>query len=109
MILDGRHSYRHKLSMAITQVFLYLQLLDVLTTLVGFRLGAIEASPVVRLLMHAGPAAGLLFSKGLALVLGGVCVCTKRQRLMRLANYWYGGLVVWNLTIILAMSAHASA
>ena len=37
--------------MALTQVFVYLQLLDLLTTLLGLRLGAVEASPFVRLLM----------------------------------------------------------
>jgi len=95
--------------MAITQVFVYLQLLDVLTTLVGFRLGAMEASPFVRVLMHAGPAAGLALSKGVAFLLGGYCVYTKRHHLMRLASYWYGGLVVWNLVIILALSTGATA
>ena len=93
--------------MAITQVFIYLQLLDVLTTLVGFRLGAVEASPFVRTLMHAGPAAGLMVSKSLAFVLGGYCIYTKRQHLMRLANYWYSGLVVWNLIIILVLTTGA--
>ena len=42
--------------MALVQVFIYLQLLDVLTTLVGFKLGAAEASPFIQVLMHAGPA-----------------------------------------------------
>ena len=42
--------------MGIYQVFIYLQLLDLLTTLLGFRLGAAEASPFIRLMMHAGPA-----------------------------------------------------
>ena len=49
--------------MAITQIFIYLQLLDLLTTLVGFKLGAREASPFIRMLMHAGPAAGSWFPK----------------------------------------------
>ena len=45
--------------MAITQVFIYLQLLDLLTTLIGLRLGAAEASPFIRVLMHVGPVAGV--------------------------------------------------
>jgi hypothetical protein len=56
-----------KRSMGIYQAFLYLQLLDLLTTLLGFRLGAAEASPFIRLIMHAGPVTGVIASKVLAL------------------------------------------
>jgi hypothetical protein len=88
--------------MEIYQVFVYLQLLDLLTTLVGFRLGAAEASPFIRLMMHAGPAVGVATSKVLALGLGALCVYMNRPHLIRWVTYWYGGLVVWNLTVILA-------
>ena len=88
--------------MGLAQIFIYLQLLDLLTTLVGFRLGAAEASPFVRMLMHAGPAAGVLASKIVALGLGGLCVYMKKQQLLRWATYWYSGLVVWNLMIMLS-------
>ena len=84
------------------QVFIYLQLLDLLTTLVGFRLGAAEASPFIRILMHFGPALGVTLSKLVALALGGWCVYFKKYRLIRLITFWYGGLVVWNLMILLA-------
>jgi Domain of unknown function (DUF5658) len=90
----------------LTQVFIYLQLLDLLTTLLGLRLGAVEASPFVRLLMHAGPAVGLAVSKLLALALGAFCLYTRRVGLIRLASYWYGGLVAWNLIILLALPLH---
>jgi len=86
------------------QVFIYLQLLDLLTTLVGFRMGAAEASPFIRLLMHAGPAMGVGASKLVALGLGALCVYLNKPHLIRWATYWYAGLVVWNLMIIL--SAH---
>lgn len=88
--------------MAIIQVFIYLQLLDLLTTLIGFKLGASEASPFIRVLMHAGPVAGVALSKLLALALGAVCVYRKKYHLIRLASYWYGALVVWNLMVMLA-------
>ena len=88
--------------MAITQVFIYLQLLDLLTTLVGFKLGAREASPFIRMLMHTGPAAGVLVSKFLALGLGGICLYYKKNHLIRWVTYWYGGLIVWNLMVLLA-------
>jgi hypothetical protein len=92
--------------MATVQIFIYLQLLDVLTTLVGFKLGAAEASPFIRVLMHAGPAAGVVASKVLALGLGAVCVYTRKHHLMRWITYWYGGLVAWNLMVLLAAPGH---
>jgi Domain of unknown function (DUF5658) len=95
--------------MAIQYIFIYLQLLDLLTTLVGVRLGASEASPFIRLLMHAGPAVGLLLSKLVALGLGAVCVYTQRIHLIRWATYWYSGLIVWNLMIMLVTLAHPPA
>lgn len=92
--------------MGIAQIFIYLQLLDLLTTLVGFKLGASEASPFIRLLMHAGPATGVMVSKLVAIGLGALCVYLKKQHLVKWASYWYGGLVVWNLMIILAAPGH---
>ena len=88
--------------MGLAQVFIYLQLLDLLTTLVGFRVGASEASPFIRVLMHAGPATGVVVSKLVALGLGGLCIYMQKPHLIRWATYWYGALVVWNLMIILS-------
>jgi hypothetical protein len=92
--------------MPLSQLFIYLQLLDLLTTLVGFKLGASEASPFVRILMHFGPAAGVAASKLVALGLGAFCVYKRKDNLIRLATYWYGGLVVWNLMVMLAAPGH---
>ncbi|MGA2723525.1 MAG: DUF5658 family protein [Bryobacteraceae bacterium] len=89
--------------MALIQIFIYLQLLDVLTTLVGFKLGAAEASPFIQVLMHIGPAAGVIASKVLALAIGAICIYTRKQHLIRWITYWYGGLVVWNLVVLLAV------
>ena len=88
--------------MGIYQVFIYLQLLDLLTSLLGFRMGAVEASPFIRFLMHAGPTVGVIASKVLALAIGGLCVHMNRTHLIRWISYWYGGLVVWNLMVMLA-------
>jgi hypothetical protein len=88
--------------MATVQIFIYLQLLDVLTTLVGFKMGASEASPFIRVLMHAGPAVGVVASKVVGLGIGAICVYSKKHHLIRWITYWYGGLVVWNLMVLLA-------
>lgn len=90
--------------MGIYQVFVYLQLLDMLTTLVGFRMGATEASPFIRFLMHAGPLLGVGASKVLALGLGAICVRFDKPHLIRFATYWYAGLVAWNLMVMLTAS-----
>ena len=89
--------------MSIVHVFVYLQLLDLLTTLVGFRLGAAEASPFIRVLMHFGPAAGVVLSKVLALALGAWCVYYKKLGIIRMITFWYSALVVWTLMILLAV------
>ncbi len=88
--------------MATVQIFIYLQLLDVLTTLLGLKVGAHEASPFIQMLMHSGPVAGVVVSKMLALGLGGICIYAKKHHLIRWISYWYGGLVVWNLMVLLA-------
>lgn len=87
--------------MAMIYIFVYLQVLDLLTTLVGFRLGAAEASPFIKVLMHFGPAAGVVVSKLFALGLGGICVYLKKDHIVRWITYWYGGLIVWNLAVML--------
>ena len=84
------------------QVFVYLQLLDLLTTLVGFRMGAQEASPFIRLMMSMGPGTGVMISKVLALGLGAYCIWTHKARVIRWVTYWYGALIVWNLMVMLA-------
>ena len=84
------------------QAFVYLQILDFLTTLVGFRLGASEASPFIAKLIHAtSPAWGVAASKVLGLGIGGICLATGRSRLIIWINYWYAALIIWNLCVIL--------
>jgi len=84
------------------QIFIYLQVLDFITTMIGFKVGASEASPFIVKLMHfTSPAIGVAASKMVALGIGGLCVATNRARLVGWINYWYAGLVVWNLSIIM--------
>ena len=87
--------------MPVVHVFVYLQLLDLLTTLVGFRLGATEASPFIRILMYLGPSVGVALSKAMALALGAWCIYARKQQLIRWVTLWYSLLVVWNLMILL--------
>jgi hypothetical protein len=93
-------TFRKDGSMQLLEVFVYLQLLDLLTTMIGFRLGASEASPFVRMLTELGPGLGVALSKGIAIGLGGFCVATRRLRLIVVINYWFALLVLWNFYMI---------
>ncbi len=86
--------------------FLFLQLVDFATTLVGLRIGASEASPLIRYLLMAGmgPALSVGGSKLVALGLGGVCLVLHRRHVIRWINYWYAALAVWNVGVILKLA-----
>ena len=86
------HAGRH-----LIEVFLYLQILDILSTLIGFSLGNTEASPFVRLLIHWGPLAGVVLSKIVAVGIAFICLLLHRRKLILWINYFYAALVVWNL------------
>lgn len=88
--------------MIYTQMFLYLQVLDFFTTLIGFRLGLAEASPLIQALLPFGSIMALTISKLAALVLAGVCIGLDKHYLVRWITYWYAALVAWNLCVILA-------
>jgi hypothetical protein len=84
------------------QIFVYLQLLDFLTTIAGFKVGAHEVSPFIAKLIHSSsPFLGLAASKAIGLAVGGLCISLNKVRLIGWINYWYAGLVVWNLCVIL--------
>jgi hypothetical protein len=91
----------------LVQIFVYLQLLDFITTVLGIRLGAAEASPFIRLLSHLGPSLGVALSKLVALSLGAVCIWLKKDRILNWITYWYAALVVWNLCVILRVLTFA--
>ena len=77
-MLTGTHKEPGR---ALIEVFLYRQVLDILSTLIGFSLGVSEASPFIRLMVAWGPVAGLAASKILAVGLAA--------------------LVLWNLYTVL--------
>jgi hypothetical protein len=95
--LDGRE--------LLVQIFVYLQLLDFITTILGIRMGAAEASPFIRLLSHSASPLAVASSKLVALALGAVCIWLKKDRILSWINYWHAALVVWNLCVILRVLA----
>ncbi len=81
-------------------VFVLLQLLDILTTLLGLRMGAHEGSLFIGRLMRVGPMAGLLISKMFAVCLVGMALRWHRPRVVVLLNYWLAIVVAWNMFAI---------
>jgi len=82
-------------------VFVALQTLDILTTLMGLKLGASEASLFVSRLMHAGPIAAVLIAKIFAVLLVTLALKFKRPRLIVFLNYWLAVVVTWNCALIM--------
>jgi hypothetical protein len=89
-------------------IFIVLQCLDVLTTLIFLSKGMAEGNPLMGLALstsHA-PWLGLTVSKMIAVIIGQYCYRSGRLRLLRRANAGYSVVVGWNLVgIIAALSA----
>ena len=83
-------------------VFVMLQVLDILTTLLGLEMGAQEGSLFLGRLMKLGPVAALLIAKIIAVMLVAMAIKFKRPRLVVFVNYWFAAVVTWNLGMILS-------
>ena len=81
-------------------MFVALQLLDIITTVLGLKVGAREGNFLVAQFMHWGPALGMLVAKFLGFLLLIVAFAAGRMRLLRLLNLWFLCIVDWNLAII---------
>ncbi len=87
--------------------FVYLQVLDLLSTLAFLVVGVSELNPCIRWLMLAAgsPLGGLAAAKVLALWLAWHCWRGKRKKLLERANVFYAVLVAWNLAAFLLGAA----
>jgi len=88
-------------------LFLGLQILDVLTTLIGLHVGAQEGSNFIGHLLQSGPLAGLIVSKILAAGLAAFAVFLNRKRVLVFLNIWFAGVVGWNLIAIYVQYARS--
>lgn len=86
-------------------VFLGLQILDVLTTLIGLNLGAKEGSTFIGQLLKTGPVSALIVSKILAAGLAAIAVFLHRKRILVFLNIWFGAVVAWNAIAIILQCA----
>ena len=91
------------------QAFVYLQVLDFLTTWAGLRMGASELSPFISWLMGlSDPLIGLFVAKVIGFLLCGLCLWMRRPRVIWMANYIFALLVAWNMYHILLLTARVS-
>lgn len=80
--------------------FAILQILDLLTTLAAFHVGAFEVNPLVaHLIALYGRVGGVALGKGIAVLLAlGI-----RKRLW-IINLFYIGVVCWNVFILISLA-----
>jgi hypothetical protein len=81
-------------------VFAALQALDVITTVLGWRLGARETNVFILRFMPLGAVTGLIVAKMLGVLAVIIVLVAGKLRLVRLVNLWFAGIVTWNLIII---------
>ena len=87
--------------------FIFLQVCDLLTTLVFLGLGVAEGNPLVRLALGAArehPAAALMAIKAAGLICGWFAWHSGRRRLLKRMNVVFGACVVWNVMAIIAVT-----
>jgi hypothetical protein len=83
-------------------LFIGLQALDLLTTLLVFAQGGVELNPVVRSLMPwIGRVMAVLVCK-LVLVAAICAFSRRRKRVLAIADTLYTGVVIWNVMILTA-------
>lgn len=92
--------------MGVLAQFVYLQLLDILTTIAFLLNGVAESNPVVRWAMQAAPSpfSGLILLKAAALGLGVYCTLSARHQLLKKVNIFFAGLVAYNLFALILAS-----
>jgi len=83
--------------MTTIELFVFIQVLDFVTTLIGIRMGGTEMSPFVRWMMEFHPVGGLTAVKILGFSMGGFCIWSHRVKVLTWVNYVFGGIVIWNL------------
>ena len=89
--------------------YLYLQILDFLTTIAFLVNGVREGNPLVRLALGVGsnPIGSLLAVKFLAFLLGFYCWRTGKRQLLSRINLLFAVLVAWNLVALILSSVRA--
>src|SRR5215471_7299757 len=108
MMVPATLRMRREFPAASLTTFVVLQVLDILTTMIGLQMGAREASIFIGRLMQVGPVAALLIAKIFAVLLMATAMKFKRPRVVVFLNYWFALVVSWNLGTIVVTLLRAS-
>jgi hypothetical protein len=83
--------------------FIYLQALDLLSTVAFLMSGVAEANPLIRFAMRTAgdPLVGLISIKATAFILAMTCLALGKVKLLQKANVFFALLVVWNLVSLI--------
>ena len=89
--------------MGILAEFIYLQLLDILTTIAFMMHGVGESNPIIRWAIREGPHPiwALFMLKGGAVLLALFCLYRSREKLLRKVNVFFACLIVYNLVALI--------
>ena len=89
--------------MGILAEFIYLQLLDILTTIAFMMHGVGESNPIIRWAIREGPHPiwALFMLKGGAVLLALFCLYRSREKLLRKVNVFFACLIVYNLLALI--------
>ena len=88
---------------SLLEVFVFLQLLDFLTTATGLKWGAQEVNPFIVQMMGFGTIQGLIACKVAILIMALAVLWHGRTRVILALNYIFAAIVVWNLTQLLKL------
>jgi len=83
--------------------FIYLQVMDMLTTVAFMMYGVAEVNPVVKWAMRESPSAlgGLFLVKVAAVMLALFCMARSQQKLLRGVNIFFAGVVAYNIFVLI--------
>jgi hypothetical protein len=82
-------------------LFVCLQMLDILPTVIGIHMGAQESSTFIGKLMRVDAMAALIVAKLFAAALVAIALKMRRPRAVVFLNFWFLAIVSWNLAMIL--------
>ena len=93
--------------MGLIAQFSYLQVLDLLTTMIFLSAGLQEGNPLVNVALRSAghPLQALLFVKALACGIAFYCWRAGRHAVLARANWFFAGIVAWNIVALL-LSVH---
>lgn len=89
--------------MSVLTAFIYLQILDALTTVAFMMHGIHEMNPVVKWAMReaANPLGGLFLIKAAAVLVAVLCVSYSRYGVLRKVNVFFALLVAYNMVALI--------